>query len=233
MKKVFEIYIEDDATFEGFCGTVIQKDNTGKLGVTCFNHNQLDLIGMDGYFFPARGQGKWIVTPKGVVIDKDTAGGGAIHINVSDISPEKIVWTPINSDEISVMAYNALRRVGFNYWEELSLISRKEAKNIRGLGKKCFAEVEDHMMKHDISFASIDEVIKHVKQFSKGDIVIFEGNIWEVSLVLYNNNRDTYHIPRIELIKEGCYHGKALKNVKDIMSLRHADGNERSGEANE
>lgn len=228
MKKVFEIYIDDDATFEGFCGTVIQKDNTGNRGVTCFNYNQLDLVGMDGYFYTARGQGKWIVTPKGAVIDKDTDGGGAIHINVSDISPEKIVWTPINSDEISVTAYNALRRVGFNYWEELSLITREEAKDIRGLGKKGFAEVENFMTKRDISFAPVDEVIKHARQFSKGDIVFFEGDTWEVTLVQCNNNRDTYHIPQIELRKEGRYHGKILMNVKSIMSLRHATAKERS-----
>lgn len=60
MKKVFEIYIDDDATFEGFCGTVIQKNNAGMCGVNCFNFNKLDLVGIDGYFFTACGKGNAI-----------------------------------------------------------------------------------------------------------------------------------------------------------------------------
>lgn len=65
MKKVFEIYIDDDAEFSGFCGTVISKkpndETRDGMGVTTFNFNKESLAGSDGYYYPTKGEGNFIV----------------------------------------------------------------------------------------------------------------------------------------------------------------------------
>lgn len=69
MKKVFEIWIDDDCDLKGLCGTVIVKKKDGEIGVTCSNFDEESLSGMVGYFYPAEGNGCKLVKTDDVVID--------------------------------------------------------------------------------------------------------------------------------------------------------------------
>lgn len=75
MKKVFEIYIDDDAEFEGFCGTVISKkpndETRDGMGVTMFNLDKETLAGSDGYYYPTKGKGEFIVNLKAARKEKE------------------------------------------------------------------------------------------------------------------------------------------------------------------
>lgn len=57
MKKVFEVWIEDDAELMGICGgVVVVRSNDNNKGVSFINLRQEDLKKCDGYLFRVAGK---------------------------------------------------------------------------------------------------------------------------------------------------------------------------------
>jgi len=60
MKKAFEIWIDDDAEIESFCGTIVSNSDEMR-GVTSVCLAKKDIEGKVGYYFPIKGNGAYVV----------------------------------------------------------------------------------------------------------------------------------------------------------------------------
>lgn len=209
MKKVFEIWIDDDCDLNGLCGTVIVKKKDGGIGVTCSNFDEVSLSGMVGYFYPAEGNGCKLVKTDDVVIDMR---------DISEEKPSDI--RELDFEEMSVRLYNVLLRAGIYYYEDLIFLNEDTVKRIRNLGKRSFEELCDILKKHEIQFSDTNKVLEHVRSFKVKDTVIFDGEYYTVDEIT-DNDKYGWYTPPIILIKNNVS-GKylRLRKVRDVMSVK-------------
>lgn len=211
MKKAFEIWIDDDCELTGFCGTVIVTDTNNNRGVTCSNFNENDLKGKSGYFFPAKGNGTWLVKqPEHIVIDN------------RDLPSEDDLIPFSSIIDISVRLYNVLVRAGFTYVNEMALVRDADIKLLRNLGDRAFEELCEIMKRYDISFGDRNVVLDYVSSFKVGDIVEFEGERYTIDNFEMASSK--YRLfPRVVLNHMPlCY--KTLYNASDILNLHKVGG---------
>ena len=88
------------------------------------------------------------------------AGVGSFYdicwgIGGSSSGKKSSVYDTLDSLELKVRSYNALKRAGINTVDELKKLSLEELRNIRNLGQKCFEEIVSKLA--DKGFVLSDE----------------------------------------------------------------------------
>lgn len=62
------------------------------------------------------------------------------------------IFTPIEDLDLSVRAYNCLKRVNISYIETLNDMPDEDLRKIRNLGRKCYEEVKEKLNRHNLQF---------------------------------------------------------------------------------
>ena len=76
------------------------------------------------------------------------------------------IFTPIEDLDLSVRAYNCLKRANISYIETLNDMPDEDLRKIRNLGRKCYEEVKEKLDRHNLQFEIRSEYTKEEKKIT-------------------------------------------------------------------
>lgn len=80
--------------------------------------------------------------------------------------------TPIEDLNLSVRTYNCLKRTGYNYAEEVILLTEHELLHIRNFGRKCYTELRDTLIARGFIDGASEGFVPIVKPQTSNQITV-------------------------------------------------------------